>query len=609
VIRVAIVLALAVPFVLGAQGPAAQTEITDPVLRKLVQKGVLTSAEAREASDQAHLLRLLVRKGIFSVADAREIAPTMAIGPVPQEPVLVATISGRVPVPAVPAANAQALPDRAAPASPPAVSPPVVAAICPLRVLPVDPVKREGMIPDLKLGSGARLKPYGMIKASTIYDTSSPSGTDMPLPYMNVDAGPTVAPEFHVRARNLRLGTHFEWLDLSPKWAITGRFEADFEGNFSRSLNRNISTIRSSMFSIRTAWGRVDRTVTDRTSVFFKLGQDWTPFGSSTLPNLVETTGLGLGFGTLYERAPLALFGVRHAAGGRSSLVFQPEIAVSMPAYGNDPVDIGNQLGYGERQGADSGRPEVQGRLVTEWQLDKAPGVVPAQFIVSFVQGKRTALVPIGNVPAAFKSAFPSGAEVSSTRYGYTLELQAPTRAFTWQGKYFSGKDLRWYFVGGLYSNYNDTAGLTGVTAAPSGDGGSTVAFGFRNGVPVIAPERAVRDQGFMTDLSFPISRWFRANPSGHHAGWSTNLHYGFDMVPARDARRLPGVRSKNDLAAFTLNYKMTALISFQFEQSMYRTRAANNSACDQGGLFTLRGVPARQWHDIRSELGILFLF
>jgi hypothetical protein len=295
--------------------------------------------------------------------------------------------------------------------------------------------------------------------------------------------------------------------------------------------------------------------------------------------------------------------------GGSRNLTFQPEFAVVMPAFGNTPANVADQLAYGERQGADSGRPEVQGRFVTQWQLDEAPAVAPAQFIVSFMQAERKAMITAASVPAAFKAAFPSGGDVSSGSYGYTVELQTPTRYFTWQGKYFNGKDLRFYFVGGLYSNFNDTAGLTGVATAPSIDGSSTVAFGFRNGVPVIAPERGVRTQGYNTDLAFPLSRWFNANPSGHNAGWTINTHYGIEFVPAREARRLSGVRGKSDMAAFTLNYKLTSLVTFQFEESMYRTRAANNSASDQGGLFILRGIPARQWHDIRSELGMMFTF
>ncbi len=598
--RIVTALLLFVSFVF-AQGTEPYFGVTDPLLRKLVEKGVLTVEEARQASDQAHLLQLLLKKGVLTAAEVREIAPSMAIV---AEPVLLASISA---YPVLPSNI-----ERTLAPTPPVVSivpKPVIPAVTPLRVLSVDPIRRDGMVPDIKLGSGARLKPYGFLKASMIFDSSSPSGTDMPLPYLNGDTGSSMAPEFHVRARNFRVGSQFEWLDFSPKWSMTGRFEADFEGSFSRALNRNISTIRSSMFSLRTAWGRVDYNVNENTSIFFKVGQDWTPFGSSTIPDLVETTGLGLGYGTLYERVPLALAGVRHSLGGSRHLTLQPEFAVTMPAFGNTPANVADQEGYGERQGADSGRPEIQGRFVTQWQWDKAPAVAPAQFIVSFVQAGRKALIRAADVPAAYKSAFPNGGEVSSGRYGYTIELQTPTRYFTWQGKYFNGKDLRFYFVGGLYSNYNDTAGLTGVATGPSIDGASNVAFGLQGGVPVIAPQRAVRTQGFNTDLSFPFSRIFNASPSGRNAGWTTNFHYSIDMVPARDARRMSGVRGKSDLAAFTLFYRLNALVTWQFEQSMYRTRAANNSASEQGGLFLLRGIPSRQWHDIRSELGLLFTF
>ncbi len=575
----------------------------DPLVQLLQTKGILTAKEASalhsevDAALQRRLLVAILRdKGLITSSDADSI---LAAGQ-PAKPVSVA-----VTLPAVAQAKAQPAPSWSK--TPPVPS--VIAAVTPLRLLPVDAIKRESIIPDIKLGSGARLKPYGFVKASAIYDSSSPSGTDMPLPYLNGDTGSTVDPEFHVRARNMRLGTQFEWLDFSPKWSITGRFEADFEGSFTRALNRNISSVRSSQFSLRTAWGRLDRLVNDKTDWFVLFGQDWTPFGSSTVPNLVETTGLGLGFGTLYERLPQVRTGVVRSLGGSRNVKILPEVAITLPAFGNTPTNVADQLGYGERQGADSGRPEIQGRVVTQWQLDKAPAVVPAQFIVSFVQAERSALIKAADVPAAFKAAFPNGGEVKTHRYGYTVELQLPTRFATWQGKYYNGEDLRFYFVGGLYSNFNDTSGLTGVATAPSIDGAATVAFGFQNGVPVIAPERPVRTQGLNTDLGLPFSRWFNANPTGRNAGWTGNIHYSLDTIPAREARRLAGVRQRSDFSAATINYRMNTWVTWQFEEGMYRTFAANQSPNSVGGMFTLRGIPARQWHDIRSEFGMLFTF
>jgi len=582
--------------------------ISDPLLRILAFKGIMTTEDildvlaVDEGLQRGRLAALLVKRGVLTEADVREAGQYLP-------PLPVAAVASAVPAVVVTPAPLPA-PAPVGVAIPAVVKPQaVVAAVAPLRVLSIDPIKRDGLVPDLKLGSGAKLKLYGMVKASAIYDSSSPSGTDMPLPYMNGDTGPTVDPEFHIRARNMRLGTQFEWLDPSQKTVLTGRFETDFEGSFTRALNRNISSVRSSQLSLRLAWARVDHNFSEKNTLFLLAGQDWTPFGSSTIPNLLETTGYGLGYGTLYERLPQVRTGWIHTFGGSRNVKLLPEIAITLPGFGNTPSNVADQLGYGERQGADAGRPEVQGRIVTQWQFDKAPGVVPAQFIVSFVQANRKALVKAADVPAAFKSAFPSGAEISSGRYGYTIELQLPTRAATLTAKYFNGEDLRFYFVGGLYSNFNDACGLTSPASAPSIDGASTLIFGWKNGVPSIAPQRPVRTQGYSLDLGLPISRWFHANPAGRGAGWSANVHYSIDMVPARDARRMAGVRGKSDLGAFTLFYKVSSLVSFGVEESMYRTRAANSSTTDPGGLFLLRGIPARQWHDWRTEIGPIFTF
>ena len=82
-----------------------------------------------------------------------------------------------------------------------------------------------------------------------------------------------------------------------------------------------------------------------------------------------------------------------------------------LSAFGNTPANVADQLGYGERQGADSGRPEVQGRIVWEWQFDKAPGVVPAQFITSFTQASRKALVTAAGWTISLTPILPIGSE------------------------------------------------------------------------------------------------------------------------------------------------------------------------------------------------------
>jgi hypothetical protein len=548
---------------------------------------------------------LLREKGLISAAEyeaVRTVVPAMD-----EKPPGIRSISeNAIASKAEPPASAQ-----------PAPTPIVIAAIAPTRLLPIDSPKREGLIPDIKLGSGARVKLYGFFKTSIIHDSSSPQGNDFPLPLLAADTGPHNSPEFHLRARGLRLGANFEWLDPAPKTVITGRIEFDFEGDFTRANNRNITSIRSSQPSIRLAWARIDRRFSENVTGFALFGQDWSPFVSSTQPNTIENTNFGgIGYGAAYTRIPQARFGLSFNAGGARSLKFEPEFAIVLPAFGNLPAIVDNQLGFGERQGTDSQRPEIEGRFVLQWQLDKAPGVVPAQFIASFEHARRKAIVTAAGVPDLsgsggfnFKKAFPNGAEVESGSNGYSAEFQLPTRIVTVVGKYYRGSALRFFMAGQLLSNFNDTAGLTSTASAASIDGSSTVVFGLLNGVPALAPQRPVRAQGGFIQFGFPLSRIFDADPKGRNAGWTAYLYYGYDQAMARDARRFSPVRGRSDLFSGNIQYKLNSLVTFGYEQGLYRTRAANRSAFNFGGLPLFRGIPSYTTHNVRSEFAAIFTF
>ena len=586
----------------AAADPAAN--VADPLVRVLMAKGVLTAEEGRSVSAAAtpagqrdRLASLLRDKGLLSQAEyeaVRGVVPADT-GASPTAERVAATSAARKTVEAQREQTPSAAP-----------TPSVIAAVAPARLLQVDPPKREGLIPDLKLGTGARVKFYGIFKTSVIHDTSSPQGNDFPLPLLAADTGPNASPEFHIRARGLRLGANFEWLDPAPKTTITGRFEFDFEGDFTRVNNRNISSIRSSQPSIRLAWVRIDRRLSENATGFALFGQDWVPFASSTQPNMIENTNFGgLGYGAAYTRAPQARFGLNFNAGGARAWKFQPEFAVVVPAFGDLPANVADQLGFGERQGADSQRPGVEGRFVTQWQLDRAAGVVPAQFIVSFEHQTRRAIVTAANVPAAFRSAFPSGAEVESDSDGLTAEIQLPTRFVTVVGKYYNGSDLRFFFAGQLLSNFNDTAGLTNTATAASIDGASTVVFGLRDGVPAVAPQRPVRAQGGFIQFGLPLSRIFDADPKGRGAGWTAYLYYGYDQATARDARRFGARGARSDLFSGNVQYKLNSFTTFAYEQGYYRTRAANRA----GLLPLFRGIPSYTTHNVRSEFATIFTF
>ena len=576
----------------------AQTSSTpeDPLVTLLINKGLLTKEDAQTilaaggaAQQRDRLAALLKDKGLITVTEFEALR-----GPA-QPP---ATNSGERVALNAPSPKTQNAPPR------------VIPAVAPIRLLSIDPPQREGLIPDLKLGSGARIKPYGYFKTSVIHDSSSPQGNDFPLPLLATDTGPNGSPEFHLKARALRLGVNFEWLDPAPKTTITGRLEVDFEGDFTRVNNRNISSIRSSQPSLRLAWARIDRRFNEKITGFALFGQDWTPFVSSTLPNTIENTNFGgIGYGAAYERAPQIRTGFNYKFGGARSWKIQPEFAIVFPAFGDVPTNVADQLGFGERQGADANRPASQGRVVVQWQLDKAEGVVPAQLIFSFEHARRRAIVTAANVPALFSAAFPGGAEVNSDSDGYSAEFQLPTRFVTLTGKYYAGSDLRFFLSGQLLSNFNDTTGLSSVATANSIDGASTVAFGFVNGVPTVAPQRPARGQGGFIQFGFPLSRLLDANPKGRNSGWTAFVYYGFDEALPRDARRFSPVRGRSDLFSGNIQYKLNSWVTFGFEEGYYRTRATNHSATDFGGLPLFRGIPSYTTHNVRSEFATIFTF
>jgi len=578
-----------------ARAQETTASATDPLVRVLVSKGVITPEEARlisvnasPAEQRDRLATLLRDKGVISSAEleaVRTVSPTSTVVPI----------------------NADYKTMPPAKAAAPQPSPPtVIAAVAPVRLLGIDTPKREGLIPDIKLGTGARLKLYGIFKTSIIHDSSSPQGNDFPLPLLAADTGPNDSPEFHLRARGLRLGANFEWIDPAPKITLTGKIEFDFEGDFTRVNNRNITSIRSSQPSLRLAWVRIDRRFNDNNSAFVLFGQDWSPFVSSTMPNMIENTNFGgIGYGAAYTRIPQARFGFNHKLGGSRDFRFGPEIAIVLPAFGDLPTDVANQFAFGERQGADSQQPGVQGRAVFQWQLDKAANVSPAQFIVSFEHARRRAIVTAANVPAAFRGAFPSGAEVGSSSNGFSVEAQLPTHLITVVGKYYNGSDLRFFLAGQLLSNFNDTAGLTGIATAASIDGASNVVFGLLNGAPVVAPQRPVRAQGGFVQVGFPLSRIFIADPKGRNAGWTAYLYYGDDQAAARDARRFGARGDRSDLFSGNIQYKWNQWMTFAYEQGYYRTRADFRT----GLLPLFRGIPSFTTHNIRSEFAAIFTF
>ncbi|MGA3136499.1 MAG: hypothetical protein ABSC88_10960 [Terracidiphilus sp.] len=566
-----------------APKPASATSAVSvtALLDALLKKGVLTPSEVsamRNAAPETELqllVEVLTRKGVLTAADlSATAAPAASVAPAP-------------------APQVAPTPQRIAETKP--AAPSVAAAAVPVRVLALDPPQSGGLV-GLKAGQ-VTFTPYGFIKGTAEQDSSSPNGDDFPIPaglmlLPGSNTGPNADPEFHMKARQSRVGISLEWPSFSQKLVLTGRIEADFEGNFNESDNADVTSIRNPNLRLRLAYVRVDYRATDRISAFFVGGQDWTLFGSKALPNMLDTTWNAASYGAIYNRSPQFRFGVVQKLGGSSrNFRLSPEFAIMMPSSGqveklsfctlanvycppgvSSTAGFLSQVGEAERQGADSDHPELNAGLTFQFQLDRAPAVAPAQIFWTGMHGRRTSIVPntaqdlIGDeYPTALVAGTPlaNGYTASSTMYGNQLAVQLPTRWFTFVLSAYRGADMRQELGGQLTTNYTDTLGLSpiplvnanGETPAPFflGTGLDNVA-GTLSGFALlgcnvnpgkgicpsanvaVAPEHGVRDYGGFVEVGLPLSRWFNANPKGYNAGWQLYLHAGKDQLVHRDA-------------------------------------------------------------------------
>ncbi len=624
------------------------------LLNALVNKGVLGNSEAnaiRNAAPEAAfqlLFEALNRKGLISAADltaGSSAAPESAAAPAPES----ATSESSSSLSMLEGAQSPQNSVQTGPQAPLQPPPPaVVAAVAPIRVFPVDAPKSGGLS-GVKVGP-LTLAPYGFVKATVVHDSSDPDGDDFPFPgiWLNAGAnstfntGPTKDPEFHIKARSTRFGMNFEWPDVSKKVTLTGKVEGDLEGNFSEVANRDVTSIRSNMPQLRLAFVRMDYHASENTDIFFVGGQDWTLFGSGALMNIVETTFNGAFWGDTWGRSPQLRGGIIETLNKEHRVNLEGQFGLMMPSTGQilklGSLGLAGQLAQGEREGADSDRPEYEGRVALSYQVDPARGVAPAQIAFVGFHGRRTSIVPNssyvcdgGDNPLAcsLESAFPNGFEASSKLWGGQFVLQLPTRWFTLVGSAYKGGDLRFLLGGQINSYATDTVGLTGISGPyVTADGGPLVAAGGAvlgctaalvdgacpAGDAEVAPQRPIRSFGGFLQLGLPLSRWFNADPKGHNAGWQLQFTVGKDQVVNRDLNN-PGFTGNANIAAplpllmgksaiGTLTYKLNNWATFAFEQSIYATRLE-----DHLDLYTIAGTPSNEWQDHRTEFGPIFTF
>jgi len=630
-----------------AQQPGDNKSAVNPLVRVLQAKGILTAEEVAQISQASsaidadqRLAKLLLMKGVISQADYDQTVGTpgmMNASSTGASGGAVVAAVYRVPVSngSNSRTRSSGLVDQGA------AAPAVVPAVAPLRVLPIDVPKQGGLIPDIKLGSGANMKLYGFFKASAVSDTASSGGPtfgsqDFPLPLLLADTGPTSDPQVHIKARSFRIGSQFEWVPKNSNIVVTGRVEADYEGDFTNQNSVNISSPRNGQLRTRLAWARLDTKLGGSLPWFAEFGQDWTLY-SSTLPGLFETTGTAISMGALWERAPMFRTGVQFHSGG---LKVQPEFAIVLPVAGTSALTDEQRARFGDRAGPESNQPALESRVVFQFPLSTSwQGVVPAQIIFSGHHARINEIIPFGNLPTtvipgaagcgtatcSIRGFFPTGLQIDHPQNIWTAEAQLPTPWVTVTGKYYQGGDLRFPFGGQLNDVFNDLNGAfsipgtlaPGVTVATvTALDSRTVLFGCAgatgtgatfncNGNPIVAQSfRPVRGLGGFFEASFPLSRIFNFDSEGHNSGWVLHLSYGTDRATARDVRR-SGANglARTDLDSASLTYRLNKWVTFVQETSYINTRAANHG----GKIF--RGIPATQAHSWRNEFGTIFTF
>jgi hypothetical protein len=309
---------------------------------------------------------------------------------------------------------------------------------------------------------------------------------------------------------------------------------------------------------------------------------------------------------------PMFKTGVQFHAG--DYLKIQPEFAIVMATQGSSALTTDQRLRFGDRAGAESNQPGLEGRVVFQFPLNRSwKGVAPAQLIFSGHHARMNEIIPhaaqlptsvtctalpctIGplftaantpnlgfttsttiinasNCPKApspcnLEQFFPVGTQVGNPQNIWTAEIQLPTPWVTLAAKFYRGNDMRFFFAGQLNDVFSNLHGLGEVGNGVS-ESGRAILFGCSGGTEANQPAGTVDCQntavtsailepvggtGGFAELSFPLSRIFHANPEGPNSGWVLHTQWGTDRANYKDAGAVAGFNRGNRLGRTDLD-------------------------------------------------------
>jgi len=330
--------------------------------------------------------------------------------------------------------------------------------------------------------------------------------------------------------------------------------------------------------------------------------------------------------------------GVQFKAG---VLQIQPEFAITLPIAGTSTLTDEQRARFGDRAGAESNQPGVQGRIVFSSRCTTGKESCPRSLSSAARTRRSTTSFPARRSPPRLRRGRPGSQHLrarghrvrSPVAHGRMLD---PRLLPAGNSEFLPAECLDHRnpaadalgHVGGQFtrattcassSAANSTTSSPTSTAPPKLEraplSAAEPSCWLPRRLPVQAPpstatatrltfpsSNPLADWAAFAEMSFPLSRIFHANLEGYNSGWVLHLTYSTDRANAADVRHGNGL-ARTDLDTGSITYKLNKWVTFVDRSQLHQHSAATaHSKLFAGQLVT-------QAHNWRNEFGPVFVF